>query len=93
MKKPSIVLRILGAGAALAAGLLALDHGATFLTTPAMIVSEAGAQSPPPLDHFQCYQSKTASGTSHFIPITYLVTTDQFGEWRFEALWLDGGRP
>jgi hypothetical protein len=85
MKKPSVVLRMVGAAVALTGGLLALGQGASILTTPVAIVSEAGAQSPPPLDHFQCYQSKTASGTAHFVPIPYLVTADQFGEWRFSV--------
>lgn len=85
MKKPSVVKRMLGAALALTGGLLALERGAPLLTTTtATIVSEAGAQSPPPLDHFQCYQSKTASGTAHFVPLPYVVTADQFGEWRFE---------
>jgi hypothetical protein len=85
MKKPSVVLRVVGAAVVLTGGLMALGQGSALLTTPAVIVSEAGAQSPPPLDHFQCYQSKTASGTAHFVPIPYLVTADQFGEWRFSV--------
>ncbi|MEO6027798.1 MAG: hypothetical protein ABIR79_13110 [Candidatus Binatia bacterium] len=85
MNKPSVVKRIFGATLALAGGFLVLQRGAPFLPTPAMIVSDAGAQSPPPLDHFQCYQSKTASGTAKFIPLPFVVTADQFGEWRFEV--------
>jgi hypothetical protein len=83
MKQTGVVTRILGATLILAAGVLAFDRGVPFLVTPSTFVSEAGAQVPPPLDHFQCYQSKTASGTAHFIAIPYLTTADQFGEWRF----------
>ena len=62
--KTGVVTRILGATLVLAAGLLALDRGVPFIATPSSLVSEAGAQAPPPLDHFQCYQAKTASGTA-----------------------------
>ncbi len=81
--KTGIVTRILGVGLVLAAGVFALDRAVPFLAMPTSLVSEAGAQSPPPLDDFQCYQSKTASGTAHFVPIPYLVTSDVFGEWLF----------
>jgi hypothetical protein len=76
---------MIGAMVALTGGVFALGQAASLLATPAVIVSEAGAQSPPPLDHFQCYQSKTASGTAHFVPIPYLVTIDRFGEWRYSV--------
>lgn len=81
--KTGVVTRILATGILLSAGVFALDRGVPFIATPSSFVSEAGAQSPPPLDDFQCYQAKTASGTPKFVPIPYLVTSDQFGEWRF----------
>ena len=84
--KTGVVTRMLGATLVLAAGVLALDRGIPFIGTPSSLVSEAGAQVPPPLDHFQCYLSKTASGTAHFLAIPYLVTSDQFGEWRFTVV-------
>ncbi len=62
--KTGVVIRILGATLVLAAGVLAIDRGVPFIATPSSLVSEAGAQSPPPLDDFQCYQAKTASGTA-----------------------------
>lgn len=80
-----VVTRILGIGLTLAAGALAFDRGVPVIATPAGFVSEAEAQSPPPLDHFQCYQAKSASGTAKFVPIPYLVASDQFGEWRFSV--------
>lgn len=83
--KTRVVTRILAAGILLSAGVFALDRGVSLVATPSSFVSEAGAQSPPPLDHFQCYQAKTASGTPKFVPIPYLVTSDQFGEWRFSV--------
>jgi hypothetical protein len=83
--KTGVVTRILGAALVLAAGVLAASRGVPFFTTPSGLVSEAGAQSPPPLDDFQCYQAKTASGTPHFVPIPYLETVDLFGEWRFSV--------
>ncbi len=81
--KTSVVTRVLGAGVVLAGGLLALVGQVPFVATPTTLVSEAGAQTPPPLDHFQCYQAKTASGTAKFAPIPNLVTSDRFGEWLF----------
>jgi len=84
--KTGVVTRILGATLVLAVGVLALDRGVPFIATSSSLVSEAGAQVPPPLDHFQCYLSKTASGTAHFLAIPYLVTSDQFGEWRFTVV-------
>lgn len=84
--KTGVVTRLLGVGLTLAAGVLALDRGLPFHATPRGLVAEAEAQSPPPLDHFQCYQAKTASGTSKFVPIPYLITSDQFGEWRFSIV-------
>lgn len=81
--KTGVVTRFLGAGVVVAGGLFVLAGQVPFVATPTTFVSEAGAQSPPPLDHFQCYQAKTASGTAKFIPIPYLVTSDRFGEWFF----------
>ncbi len=81
--KTGVVTRIVGGTLILAAAVLAQGRGIPFIATPTGLVSEAGAQAPPPLDHFQCYQSKSASGTAKFVPIPYLVTSDQFGEWRF----------
>ncbi len=83
--KTGVVIRILAATLILAAGVLAIDRGVPSLMTPNGLVSVAGAQSPPPLDSFQCYQAKTASGTAHFIAIPYLETIDKFGEWRFSV--------
>lgn len=83
--KTGVVTRFLGAGAILAGGLLALAGQVPFVATPTTLVSEAGAQSPPPLDHFQCYQAKTASGTAKFTAIPYLSTSDRFGEWFFSV--------
>lgn len=81
--KTGVVTRILGATLVLTAGFLASARGIPLIATPTSLVSEAGAQSPPPLDHFHCYQSKTASGTTKFVPIPHVVTSDRFGEWRF----------
>jgi hypothetical protein len=81
--KTGVATRIFGTGLLMVAGVFALDRGVPFLATPRSFVSEAGAQSPPPLDHFQCYQAKAASGTAKFVPIPYIITSDQFGEWRF----------
>jgi hypothetical protein len=81
--KTGVVTRFLGAGVVFAGGLLVLAAQVPFVATPTTLVSEAGAQSPPPLDHFQCYQAKTASGTAKFIAIPYLPTSDRFGEWFF----------
>lgn len=81
--KTGVVTRFLGAGVVLAGGLLALAGQVPFVAAPTTLVSEAGAQSPPPLDHFQCYQAKTAAGTAKFTAIPYLPTSDRFGEWFF----------
>ena len=62
--KTGVVTRFLGAGVVLAGGLVALAGQVPVVAMPTSLVSEAGAQSPPPLDHFQCYQAKTASGTA-----------------------------
>jgi hypothetical protein len=78
-----VAARILGVGLTVAAGALVLGRTAPFVATPSGFVAEAAAQSPPPLDHFQCYQARTAPGTAKFVPIPYLVASDQFGEWRF----------
>ena len=83
--RPGIVWRGLGTLAVLAAGSLIALGGTGRLSSTAGIVSEAGAQSPPVLDHFQCYQAKTAAGSPHFVPIPYVGTTDHFGEWFFEV--------
>jgi hypothetical protein len=69
----------------LAAGSVTLLGGEFRLPTTAGIVAEAGAQSPPVLDNFQCYQAKTATGSPHFVPIPYVSTVDHFGEWFFEV--------
>lgn len=81
--KTGVVTYFLGAGAVVAGGLLVLAGQVPFVATPTTLVSEAGAQSPPPLDHFQCYQAKTASGTAKFTAIPYLPTSDRIGEWFF----------
>ncbi len=85
MMKTGVVTRFLGAGVVLAGGLFALACQVSFVATPTTLVSEPAAQSPPPLDHFQCYQAKTASGTPKFIAIPYLVLGDRFGEWLFSV--------
>ena len=81
--KTGVVTRILGAGLILAAGVLAIDRGIPFLAPSGGLVPEAGAQSPP-LDNFQCYQSKTGSGTARFVPLS-IDTIDGFGEWLFSV--------
>jgi hypothetical protein len=82
--RPGVVWRGLGTMLVLAAGFVALLGGLR-LPSPTGIVGEAGAQSPPVLDHFACYQAKTASGSAHFVPIPYVSTADRFGEWFFEV--------
>ncbi len=76
-----VVKRILGSTLILAAGLLGLERGILPFATSRAIVAEA--QADPPLDPFQCYQAKAASGSAHFVSIPYLVTTDRFGQWFF----------
>lgn len=83
--KSRVVQRGLGTTVVIMAAFLALERGLALLATPSGMVPEAGAQSPPPLDHFQCYQAKTASGAPHFLAIPYLITSDRFGEWRFQV--------
>src|SRR6185369_3496271 len=83
--RPGIVWRGLGTLAVLAAGSVIVLGGTGRLSSTAGIVAEAGAQSPPVLDNFQCYQAKTAAGSPHFVPIPYVSTADHFGEWFFEV--------
>ncbi len=80
------VTRTLGAALVVTAGFLAAQRGTPLLTAPSGFVSEAGAQVPPSLDDFNCYQSKIAPGTPQFVPIPYLETIDPFGEWRFSLV-------
>lgn len=48
--------------------------------------SDAGAQSPPPLDHFVRYQAKQVAGMAQFVRIAHLPTTDGFGDWHWEVV-------
>jgi hypothetical protein len=79
-----VVKRVVLIAAVFAAGSWAIERGVGPLTTPS-VVSEAGAQGPPPLDHFQCYQAKAAAGAAHFVAIPHLIAADQFGEWRYSV--------
>lgn len=83
MMKTSVATRILGASMLLAIAALATDRGIPFLAPSSSLVTEAGAQSPP-LDEFQCYQSKIASGQPPFVPV-FVETADMFGDWHFSV--------
>src|SRR3954463_5902938 len=61
-------------------------RGALLAMAPTGWIAEAGAQAPPPLDYFQCYQAKEAPDFPRFTSITNINTVDPFGEWLFDAL-------
>lgn len=49
-------------------------------------VPDAGAQSPPPLDHFLRYEAKEPIGLPHFVRISHLAAVDGFGDWHWEIV-------
>ena len=84
---PRFVRRVIGVVAAATLGFVAHQgRGVVLGLVPQGLIAEAVAQSPPPLDHFQCYQSKEASEFPRFTPITNVTTVDPFGSWLFDAL-------
>jgi hypothetical protein len=47
-------------------------------------IPEAGAQTPPPLDHFVRYKSSEAVGFPRFTSISHVAAVDVFGDWHYE---------